>query len=118
MKSELGGLCVILILDVGGGYTHPPCFGKRGCNGLEAKEIEEVEGESEFGRGTLVRRGAGETMLRRVFTNYNRPDYLSCQYIKWVLVFRYWAQRPWGASGDRLQLDSELFRCTPYQAYD
>jgi hypothetical protein len=59
---------------------------------LEAKEIEEVEGESEFRSGAFVRRGAGETRLRRISTSDDRTDYLSCQYIKWDLVFRDWAQ--------------------------
>jgi hypothetical protein len=59
---------------------------------LGVKEIEEVEGESEFRSGALVRRGAGETRVRRIFTSNDRTDYLSCQYIKWVLIFRDWAQ--------------------------
>jgi hypothetical protein len=118
-----------LILDVRGGYAPPPVFwqkrlqsienkGKelekerqessRGGKRLEAKEIEEVEGESEFGRGTLVRRGAGETMLRQVFTSYNRTNYLSCQYIKWVLVFRDWAQSRGPVGSNKMPSDGRM----------
>ena len=60
--------------------------------GLEGKEIEEVEVMKELRRGVFLRRGAGETMVRRVFTSYDRTDYRSCQYLNWGLVFRDWAQ--------------------------
>ncbi len=59
---------------------------------LEVREIEEGEEVKEFGSGALLRRGADETKLGRVFTTYDRIDYRSGQYIKWVLVFRDWAQ--------------------------
>jgi hypothetical protein len=104
-----------LILDVRDGDTPPPVFlqkslqsienkgrelGKerqessRGGKRLEGKEIEEAEEVKEFGRGVFLGRDGGGTMLRRVFTSDGRADYLSCQYIKWVLVFRNWAQEP------------------------
>ena len=59
---------------------------------LEGKEIEEVEEVKGIGLRRLLGRGAGETMVCRVFTSYDRTDYLNCQCIKWVLVFRDWAQ--------------------------
>jgi hypothetical protein len=37
VKPELDDLSVILILDVKGGYTHPPVLGKRGCKVLKTK---------------------------------------------------------------------------------
>src|SRR5260370_3320447 len=55
---------------------------------LEGKEIEEIEVVKEFRRAVLVGRGAGETMVRQVFTSDARTDYRSCQYLNWVLVFR------------------------------
>ena len=89
MKSELGDLCVILILDVRDGDTPPPVFWKkrlqgienkgqgrekerqessRGGKRLEGKEIEEATFLKEFGRGPLLRRWEGEGRVWRVFT--------------------------------------------------
>ena len=64
----------------------------RGGKALQGKEIEEGEEVKGCARGVLLWEGAGETEVRRVFTGHDRADYLSCQYIKWVLVFRDWAQ--------------------------
>jgi hypothetical protein len=66
---------------------------------LEGKEIEEVEERKEVGKEVLLGRGAGETKLRRVFTSDDRTDCRSCQSIKWVLVFRDWAQKAEHAQG-------------------
>jgi hypothetical protein len=103
VKSELGDLCVILILDVEGGVYPPPVFWKkslqsienkrrefgkerqessRGGKILQGKEIEEAKEVKEFGRGVLLGRAADGTTLRRVFTSDDMTDYLSCQYIK------------------------------------
>src|SRR5229473_7275713 len=41
----------------------------------------------------MLGRGAGETMVRRLFTSYDRTDYRSCQYLYWVLIFTDWAQK-------------------------
>jgi hypothetical protein len=49
----------------------------------------------------LLRRGACETKIKRVFTSYDRTDCRSCQYIKWVLVFRDWAQNSMSINGDK-----------------
>src|SRR5712691_8640181 len=66
---------------------------------LEGKEIEEVEERKEVGEEVLLGRGVGETKLRRVFTSDDRTDCRSCQFIKWVLVFRDWAQKAEHAQG-------------------
>jgi hypothetical protein len=52
---------------------------------LEGKEIEEVE-------VGIRRAGADETKVRRTFTSHNRAGCRNCQYLKWILVFRDWAQ--------------------------
>lgn len=65
----------------------------RVCKGLEGKEIEEVEEVRKFRTGGKCEAGAGETKVRRTFTGHDTTDCRSCQYIKWVLVFKDWAQR-------------------------
>jgi hypothetical protein len=69
-----------------------PQESSRARKGLKGKEIEEVEEVKEIGEGMLLGRRASETMVAQVFTSDDRTDYRSCQYIKWVLVFRDWAQ--------------------------
>jgi hypothetical protein len=102
-----------LILDWGGGDPHPRVFLKKSPQSienkarvlekdrqerlrvrkrLEGKEIEEVEEVEEFRKRVLLARGAGETMVRPILTGYDRIDCRTCQYLKWVLVFRDWAQ--------------------------
>jgi hypothetical protein len=54
----------------------------RVCKRLEGEEIEEVEEVKELGKGVMLSGGARETIVRRVFTSYDRTDYRSCQYIK------------------------------------
>src|SRR5260370_21199475 len=77
---------------------------------LEVKEIEEV------GNARLIKHapllplffisvdskpvGRGPVCSVRVFTSYDRADCRSCQYIKWVLVFRDWAQTKAGARAE------------------
>ncbi len=63
---------------------------------MEPKKIEKVEGGKGVRKRGLVRWVADETMVKRLFTGYDRTDYLSCQYIKWVLVFKDWAQNQMG----------------------
>jgi hypothetical protein len=60
----------------------------RGGKRLDRKEMEEVEEVKENGRGLTADEVASETKVRRTFTGYDRTDCRSCQYIKWVLVFR------------------------------
>ena len=103
VKSELGDLCVILILGVRDGDTPPPVFWKkslqsienkgrefekerqessRGGKVLKGKEIEEAEQVRELGRECCW----GEVRVKRWRGEYSqaddRIDYLSCQYIK------------------------------------
>jgi len=59
---------------------------------MEGKEIEEVEQLKELRTGRRCKAGDGETMVRRTFTSNDTKDYRNCQYLKWVLVFRDWAQ--------------------------
>jgi hypothetical protein len=67
---------------------------------LEGKEIEEIEEEKDLRIGGKCEADDSGTKVRRTFTRYDRPDYRNCQYIKWVLVFRNWAQHP-GAMAPR-----------------
>ena len=46
-----------------------------------------------FGTERIYRAGDAETKVRRTFTTYDRTSCRICQYIKWVLVFRVWAQK-------------------------
>jgi hypothetical protein len=125
-----------LILDVRDGDTPPPVFWKkslqsienkgrefgkerqessRGGKILQGKEIEEAEQVSELGRGCCW----GEVPVKgwpgRVFTSDDRTDYLSCQYIKWVLVFRDWAQEP---KGDFIRKSRNAVRSSGYRTVD
>jgi hypothetical protein len=74
--------------------------------GLEGKGIEEVGEVREFRIRRLLGRGAGETMVWRVFTSYDRADYRSCQYLYWVLIFTDWAQTARCAGVERTGAES------------
>src|SRR5713226_5496877 len=71
---------------------HPRVFWEKSPQSIENKGRE-------VGKEGLLGRGAGETKLWRVFTSDDRTDCRSCQSIKWVLVFRDWAQKAEHAQG-------------------
>ena len=54
---------------------------------MDGKGIEGIAELKDFGRGKRLGKGDGGMKVRRVFTNYDRADYLDCQYLSEVLVF-------------------------------
>ena len=59
---------------------------------MEGKEIKEVEEAKEFTTGRNREASEGKTKVRRTFTRHDMIGCLICQYAKWVLVLRDWAQ--------------------------